>query len=239
MQNSIFDPDFAEWYVRSGRRPKGRVHTRAFRRGRLLWECERDNLFVNAGKPELANLLGNLGTGQFVGAVGWGSNGTAASLTDTALTNPSYYRAPASASVAGTTLTIGLTIGTSDPAAAGMTIQELGLFANTGAVSLPAAVGITAFTTTWAASTVETVGNIIVDANGNFQQATSVSSDAKTGTVAPTWATTYGTHTIDNHVTWTLIAFHQAPGPLIARSTTPSVAFGAIATLSSTWNLTF
>lgn len=54
----------------------------------------------------------------------------------------------------------------------------------------------------WAASTVEQIGNQIVDSNGNVQCVTSVSGDQKTGTVAPTWAVGIFSSTSDNHVTW-------------------------------------
>ena len=57
----------------------------------------------------------------------------------------------------------------------------------------------------WAASTVEAVGNGIVDSNGNLQRILSVTSDAKTGSTTPSWATTLGATTLDNHVTWILV----------------------------------
>lgn len=64
----------------------------------------------------------------------------------------------------------------------------------------------------WAASTVTQLGTQILDSNGNVQEATAVTSDAKTGTVAPTWATTGGTTTTDNHVTWTVRGSGLNPG---------------------------
>lgn len=64
----------------------------------------------------------------------------------------------------------------------------------------------------WAASTVQQVGNQVKDSNGNVQEVTAVTGDAKTGTIAPTWATTGGTTTPDNHVTWTVRGAGANPG---------------------------
>ena len=58
---------------------------------------------------------------------------------------------------------------------------------------------------TWAAATVEAVGNTIFDGT-NLQRVVAVTGDAKTGpTTAPTWATSIGVNTTDNHVTWTCL----------------------------------
>jgi hypothetical protein len=52
------------------------------------------------------------------------------------------------------------------------------------------------------AATVESPGNVIFDANSHVQVVVAVSGDAKTGGSAPSWATTVGAQTVDNHVTW-------------------------------------
>ena len=58
----------------------------------------------------------------------------------------------------------------------------------------------------WAASTVEVIGNQVIDSNGNLQRVSAITSDAKTGGSAPSWSTgALGSTTSDNHVTWTLI----------------------------------
>jgi hypothetical protein len=56
------------------------------------------------------------------------------------------------------------------------------------------------------------VGQQIKDSNGNVQEVQSVASDAKTGTLAPTWATTGGNTTTDNHVTWVCRGTGANPG---------------------------
>lgn len=55
----------------------------------------------------------------------------------------------------------------------------------------------------WVANTETYKGHRIKDSNGNIQEVTTVTSDAKTGGSAPTWATGVGLTTLDNHVTWT------------------------------------
>ncbi len=64
----------------------------------------------------------------------------------------------------------------------------------------------------WAVSTVMAVGQQIKDSNNNIQEVQSITSDFKTGTVAPTWATTGGTTTVDNHVTWVVRGAGANPG---------------------------
>jgi hypothetical protein len=54
----------------------------------------------------------------------------------------------------------------------------------------------------WVASAVTAVPTTIIDSNSNLQQAIAVTSDFKTGSSAPTWATSTGVNTTDNHVTW-------------------------------------
>lgn len=55
----------------------------------------------------------------------------------------------------------------------------------------------------WTASLAMAQYAVIVDSNGNLQKANTVTSDQKTGSSPPTWATTLNATTTDNHVTWT------------------------------------
>lgn len=57
----------------------------------------------------------------------------------------------------------------------------------------------------WPASTVMAVGYTFLDSNSNLQRVVAVTGDAKTGSSAPTWATTVGVNTTDNHVTVTCL----------------------------------
>jgi hypothetical protein len=147
-------------------RPQGIV--RLYTRGRLIWE--RQNLFVNTGLPALANLIAGVTAGQSVAAMGFGSGTAVPTAGDTGLgAAPAYYNAigsynfPSSGSVL-----FNYSLQTTDYSAAGLTIQELGLFANSSAIALPAAVGTA--NPLWSGSVVRTVGAMIVDANGNVQR---------------------------------------------------------------------
>lgn len=65
----------------------------------------------------------------------------------------------------------------------------------------------------WAASTVMAVGQQILDSNGNIQRVQSITSDFKTGSGShPTWDTTGGNTTSDNHVTWVVVGSGANPG---------------------------
>ncbi len=75
------------------KRPIGIVRIRLVERGGAVWEYEGRNLFVNAGLPALAALLGGDTTGEFAAAVGFGTGSNAPTVSDTALTTPAYYKA--------------------------------------------------------------------------------------------------------------------------------------------------
>lgn len=120
------------------RRPIGVVRIRLFKDGRIVWMCEGRNLFVNAGKPALAALLGGDTTGEFAAAVGFGSGSNAPMVTDTGLTAPAYYKALDGHSEDGNGgLTLNWSLTTSDTGAQGLTIQELAIFANHSNAGLP------------------------------------------------------------------------------------------------------
>jgi hypothetical protein len=213
-------------------RPKGIV--RLYKRGRLLWE--RENLFVNAGLPALANLIAGVTTGQYLTVIGFGSGATTPAAGDIGLAaTPAYYNTigahtfPSSGSVQ-----FNYSLLTNDYAAAGMTIQELGLFANSSVVTIPAALGTP--NPAWASATVETVGTLAIDANGNIQRCTTAGT---TGTSMPAWSTALNGTTTDGSVTWTLVAFHNAPGPMLARVAVPAFAYTGAGNYSGTWTLTF
>jgi len=123
------------------KRPGGTVAVRVFERGRLVFAFEGRNLFVNAGMPALAALLGGDTAGEFCSAVGFGSGSGAPTVNDTALTAPAYFKAidgHAEDGNGSVTLTWSLTTG--DTGAQGITIQELALFANHANVGLPGTV---------------------------------------------------------------------------------------------------
>ena len=231
--------------ITPSRRPKGRIaffeslpSRNGWRRGKLLWE--RDNLFVNAGLPALANLMAGVTSGQYALAVGYGSGNTAPALTDTDLnTAPKYYNAVGSHTFPSSgAVQFNYQIGLTDYGAIGITVQEIGLFANSASSVLPAAIGTA--NPAWTASHAYTVGNLIVDSNGNIQRCTTAGNS---GTVVPTWATSLGSPTDDftggGTAVWTLVALHVAPTPMLAHAVVPSFAFTGAAAYQGTWTFTF
>jgi hypothetical protein len=121
------------------RRPRGVVELRVERDGKLLRVAKFDNLFLNAGLPALAALLGGAAGSWDAVAVGFGSSGTAPTVADAAVTAPLYYKAVDGAVEDGAgsvTFAWSLVSGT-DVGAYGITIQEIALFANHAAVALP------------------------------------------------------------------------------------------------------
>ena len=216
-----------------GKRPHGTV--RLYRRGKLLWE--RDNLFVNAGLTVLASLISGVTAGEIAAAVGFGSGSMTPAVTDTDLTSgPKYYNAVGthtigpSGGVASGSVLFNYSLLTTDYAANGMTITELGLFA--GTATLPAAIGTT--NPAWAASMTKAAGNLIVDSNGNIQRCTTAGT---TGASAPAWATTLNSTTNDGTAVWTLVALHTAPAPMIAHVLVPAFPYTGTGNYSGTWTL--
>jgi flagellar hook protein FlgE len=213
-------------------RPTGIV--RLYRQEHLIWE--RQNLFVNTGLPLLANLIAGVTTGQSVSTMGFGSGALAPGATDTGLTAaPTYYNSIGSYSFPSAgSVQFNYSLQTSDYGAAGMTIQELGLFANAAAVTMPAAIGTAS--PSWSASITVTVGTTIVDGNGNLQRCTAAGTS---GSTAPTWSTILGSPTSDGSAVWTLVALHTAPGPMVAHVSVPAFAYTGTGDYSGTWTLTF
>jgi hypothetical protein len=213
-------------------RPRGIV--RLYDERRLIWEGE--NLFVDSGLPLLANLIAGITAGQFVSAIGFGSGATPPAAADTALSStPVYYNNIGSHSFPSSgSVQFNYSLQTTDYAANGITIQELGLFANSAGVSLPAAVG-TAFPV-WSANASESLGNIVVDSNGNIQRCVTA---GVTSSSAPAWNTAPGGTTSDGTAVWTLIAMHTAPGPMVARVTVPAFAYTGSGNYAGQWTLTF
>ena len=108
--------------------------------GRVIRRIRETNLFVNAGLPALASLLGGDTAGEFAAAIGFGSGGNVPALTDSGLTGPFYFKALDSHTEDGAgSVTFNWSLTTADSGAVGITIQELGLFANKTNVGLPGA----------------------------------------------------------------------------------------------------
>lgn len=219
------------------RTTKLRGTVRLWRRGRLLWE--RENLVVNAGLTALASLLGGTTSGNFVSVMGFGSGSTTPAPGDTALgATPTYYNAIGtvtigpSGGVAAGSVQFAYSLGATDYAANPLTIQELGLFGNTGSADFPAAVGTS--NPAWTNGHGYSVGDLIVDSNGNIQRCTTAGTS---GGSAPSWATTISSTTNDNTAVWTLVAKNTAPVPMIAHVVVPSFPYTGGGNYSGTWTI--
>lgn len=215
------------------KRPSGIV--RIFSRGTLVWECR--NLFVNAGLPALANLMAGVTAGQYALAVGFGSSSTAPTVNDTDLgASPKYYNAVGAYTFPnpGSVQFNYALSATADYGALGLNVQEVGLFANGSAVTVPAAIGTA--NPAWTPSTAWAAGNLITDANGNIQRCTTAGTG---GATAPTWAAALSATTSDGAATWTLVALHTAPVPMLAHAVVPAFAFNGSANYQGTWTFTF
>lgn len=122
---------------------RGFVRIKAWKRGRLLWELERENTIVTASLPLIAKLVAGVYAGNFISVVGFGSGAPAdpPPATDSDLTaTPAYYNDVGAVSYPTPgQVQFPWTIDTTGPdaAAVGLTISELGFFANTGAVGMP------------------------------------------------------------------------------------------------------
>ena len=206
--------------------------------GKLLWE--RENLVVTSGLVALASLAGGTTSGEYVAVVGFGSGSTAPAMGDTGLTaNPAYYKATGtvtigpSGGVASGSVQIAYALTATDYAANPLTITEIGFFANTGSANFPAAAGTTF--ASWASSHAYSVGNLIVDSNGNIQRCTTAGTS---GGSAPTWATTLSATTNDlSPLVWTLVALHTAPTPMFSHLLVPSFPYTGGATFSGTYTV--
>ncbi|HUY28624.1 MAG TPA: hypothetical protein VMV27_14535 [Candidatus Binataceae bacterium] len=121
-------------------RPSGIVTVQLFERGQLIYRRSGRNLFVNAGLPALAALLGGDTTGEFCSVVGFGSGSNAPTVNDLGLAAPAYYKPiDAHAEDGNGSVTFNWSLTTSDTGAQNLTIQEIGLFANHTGVGVPGA----------------------------------------------------------------------------------------------------
>lgn len=226
--------------VRSGmRRPRGVLYLRVFKRGLAIGEIVGANLYLNAGLPPLASLLGGDVTGQSCSAFGVGSGSGAPAVGDTALTAPVYFKAFDSHAENG-----------SSPGA--------------GSVQFDFSLDTSAtITKTWAATTAFSLDDTIAPGDGYYYKCT---TPGTSGGTEPTFNTALASTTSDGSVVWTnqgvydsgaigitvteLALFANntpavtlpgatAPTPILARKTISPIAFTAGMAISGSWVLTF
>lgn len=218
--------------MRKTRWPKGEV--RLYRDDVLIYRTA--NLVVNAAAPAMANLAAGASTGHFISAVGFGSGTAAPAVTDTDLgAAPKYYNAVGGSNFPGSgEAQFSCSLSASDYAAVGMTVTEMGLFANSSSIALPASVG--AGIAAWAAGNNYTVGALVTDSNGGIEQCTTA---GESGGAAPTWATAIGANTTDGNAAWTLIAIDAIPQPLWAHALVSPFAFTGESGYTLSWTISF
>jgi len=218
------------------KKPVGIVRLWVFKRGRIIWTLEGANLFVNAGRPALAALLGGDTIGQFASAVGFGSGAAVPLVTDTGLTAPDYYKAVDSHSTDSLgSVTFNWTL--TDPAV------SRGVWAPNTAYALN-----------------DTVDPLTPD--GHYFKATTAGTS---GATEPVWNTTSAATTNDGTVVWTEAGVADtgaegitiqelglfadtgavalpgtvAPSPLLSRKTIAPISFTAGMNITGSWTLTF
>lgn len=221
---------------------KGHVRVRAYcrRTGQQLWTCETDNLVVLTSTIDVVRLVAN-SAGFPISAVGFGSGTGTPAIGDTALSDPSYYRAVDGISVSVSPLPAGLTVDWSinggsplDYGAEGINVQEIGLFTNSAGVQIPAAANNSNLAA-WQALHAYALGDTIVDGASNVQVVTTAGTS---GGSAPAFATTIGLTTADGGVTWTMRAAGVAPTRLFTRALMPMGVQSTLVSFSSDWTLT-
>jgi hypothetical protein len=207
-----------------GARPRGVVRLR--REGETIFEGR--NLVVNAGLPAFAKLTAGASAGQSVSVVGYGSGNMAPTVSDTDLAvPPKYYNAVGTATFPSPgTVVFNFALQASDYAAYGMTIQEIGLFANASGAPIPSVAGFSypawvgasaqpfgnlvqaaggyPFRSTsppaWTAGALAVAGQLVTDPKGNLQECT---TGGTTGAIDPAWSVTVGDTTSDGSAVWT------------------------------------
>lgn len=116
--------------VASRMKPRGTVHLFFYdEHGQMLDYQTKKNLVVNTGKAKMCHLLAGTAANNFPARIGAGTNGTATSLTDTALTGSASV-VLGSPTVGSTGIQWPFTFTTAD--ANGITIQEFGLLTGDG-----------------------------------------------------------------------------------------------------------
>ena len=112
--------------------PQGHVNMKIWdKSGNLIQEFHEKNLIVNTGKQSLALLLGDPASNEDkrITTIGFGTDLTSPSGTDTSLTGP-FTKALDGVSYSGTSIVFAYTLELSENN--GMAIREFGLISNDG-----------------------------------------------------------------------------------------------------------
>ncbi len=107
---------------------RGVFYMKVERNGVVVDEFTKENLIIDLGKNAQARLLGGDVTNRSITKIGFGTNGTAATLADTALTG-SFVKAVSSVSYPENN-TVQFNWQLNKPEAVGLAIREIGLITN-------------------------------------------------------------------------------------------------------------
>lgn len=199
--------------------------------------CARENLVVTTALGFAAHCAANSSPGaNAVTLMGFGNGTTTPAVGDTGLSGAAqYFNAVTSPSFTAATVTFDYALTSTDyGATAGLTVNEIGLFANGAGAAMPASIGIVS--AGWAASTSYAVGNLIKDSNGNVQRCQGAGTS---GGSHPSWGTTVGSVTADNTVSWTMVAASTAPSGMWTHALVPQFVFNGTSNYSGTYSLQF
>ena len=109
---------------------RGVLKVNVYKAGVLIDSWEDHNLIVNGAKIAAAHFFGGDGTDKEIAEIGFGTSGTAAAVTDTALTNPFTKDIDSIAYPADGQVKALWTLAESEDN--GVAIMEFGLFAEDG-----------------------------------------------------------------------------------------------------------
>jgi hypothetical protein len=110
--------------------PRGRFTLQVFRKGLLVEDFVKNNLIVIGSKFTQAQLLGGVSAGNSVTTLGYGTNGSGPSATDTALTGAYTNAVNGVTFPTSNTVQFGFALGTTE--ANGIAISEFGLLTGAG-----------------------------------------------------------------------------------------------------------
>lgn len=217
---------------------KGHIVTKRYDHGRLVDVIEVNNLVVDLALTSVAYMIGGHSGSYAVNAVGFGTGTGAPAPGDTQLSSSGsrFFRAFDSVSYpTSSQVQFAWSIdGGRDASAVGVTINEMGLFCNTAALTLPATIANSG--PAWAGTHAYVVGNTIRDGGGNIH----VCSVAGTsGGSTPSWNTgTDNATTTDGGVTWKCLKTFSTSLLLFARALVGLGTLTSGTAYTSAWTIT-
>jgi len=223
--------------LRPSQRPRGIITM--YRDDERLWQVE--NLIVNTGLVSMAESLAGVAA-YAAAAIGFGNGNTTPTVTDTDLSGTQkYYNAIGSATYPSSgTVQFAFTLATTDYAANGLILQELGMFSNNATTKLPSETGFTI--SARANSTGYTVGQLYTAVTSTVTYVYRCTTAGTSAGSQPSMGTTIGGNTTDGTAVFTCIALvtdFGASNNMIAHAVVPSFTYNGSGSYTGTWSITF